>query len=179
MFRLSKSVLSLAAGAIALGMLILAAPRAAHALAAALVEVTNTSANPVITQSTNTEASQLVTLLLPVNTDLPPNSGLVAMCQFSVPSGESATPYAVPAGQHLVVTGMDINLGGGSAYIQLYLPWSGGNWAISNASLSTQGFQQIRYSSGIVFGSGSAVYVQNGGPSGSADVVIHGYLTAN
>lgn len=94
----------------------------------------------------------------------------------------SSSPFDLtdnPAGQHLVVTGMDVDLAGGPAYIQLYLPWNGGAWAISNALLSTQGFQQIHYNSGIVFGSGSQVYVQNGGNSGTADVVIHGYMTAN
>jgi hypothetical protein len=179
MFRLSKSVLSFGAGAVAIGALILIAPRAAHAVAATLVQVTNTTASPAITQSTNTQASQLVTLILPVNTALPPNSGLVAMYQFLAPSGPGATPYTVPAGQHLVVTGMDVNLAGGAAYIQLYLPWNGGAWAISNAFLSTQGFQQIQYPSGIVFDSGSQVYVQNGGNSGTADIAIHGYLSAN
>ena len=51
MFRLHKSVLSLAAGALALGVLILAAPRAAHAIAATLVQIRNTAANPAVTQS--------------------------------------------------------------------------------------------------------------------------------
>ena len=47
MFRLPKSVLRFGAGAIALVALILAAPKAAHAIAATLVTVTNTTANPV------------------------------------------------------------------------------------------------------------------------------------
>src|ERR1700733_9240450 len=123
MFKSFKRVVPYGAAPLVRGVRTAPPPVAVHAIAATLVEVTNTPAYPVITQSTNMEAAQLVTLLLPVNTDLPPNSGLVAMCQFLLPAGESATPYAVPAGQHLVVTGMDINLGGGPAYIQLYVPW--------------------------------------------------------
>jgi hypothetical protein len=40
----------------------LAAPRAAHAIAATLVQVVNTPSNPAITQSVPTQASQLVSL---------------------------------------------------------------------------------------------------------------------
>jgi hypothetical protein len=47
MFKLPKTVLSFGAGALALGGLILAAPRTAHAIAATLVQVTNTPADPV------------------------------------------------------------------------------------------------------------------------------------
>jgi hypothetical protein len=47
MFRLPKSVPFYGALAIAAGALILAAPRAAQAVASALVQVTNTVANPV------------------------------------------------------------------------------------------------------------------------------------
>jgi hypothetical protein len=47
MLRLPKTLLPFGAGALALGILMLAAPRAAHAIAATLVQVTNTPANPV------------------------------------------------------------------------------------------------------------------------------------
>ena len=50
MFRLPKSALSFGAGALAVAVLILAAPRGAHAIAATLVQVTNTAANPVPNQ---------------------------------------------------------------------------------------------------------------------------------
>ncbi len=180
MFRLSKSVLSFGVGALALGVLILAAPRASHALAAAFVVVTNTAADPVITQSTNAQASQLVELQLPLGSPLPPNSGAIAMSQVSIPSGQSTTPYVVPAGQHLVITGMDINVYGGASFVQLYLPSNLGNFAVSTAYLPNVGLQQIRYPSGIVAPAGSNVFVQTGGgASGSSvDVTIYGYLTA-
>jgi hypothetical protein len=50
MIRLSKSVGSLGAVALVAGVFTLTVPRAAHAVAAALVQVTNTSANPVLNQ---------------------------------------------------------------------------------------------------------------------------------
>ena len=56
MFRPSKTVLSFGAGALAVLALTLAAPKAAHAIAATLVQVTNTAANPVITQGRDNEA---------------------------------------------------------------------------------------------------------------------------
>jgi hypothetical protein len=104
-FQLPKSVLSFGAGALALGILVLTAPHAAHALAATLVQVTNTAASPAVTESTNRLASQQVLLSLPVNGYLDAAVGLVAMHQFTLPSGVAPEQYAVPAGQNLVITG--------------------------------------------------------------------------
>jgi hypothetical protein len=56
MFRLSKTVLSFGAGALAVMALTLGAPKAAHALAATLVQVTNTAANPVVNQERDNQA---------------------------------------------------------------------------------------------------------------------------
>ena len=50
MIRLSKSVVSFGAVALVAVAATLAVPRTAHAVAAALVQVTNTSANPVLNQ---------------------------------------------------------------------------------------------------------------------------------
>ncbi len=177
MFRLPKSVLSIAASALALGLLIVAAPRAAHAIAASLVEVTNTTAYPVITQSTNLQASQIVELMVPQGAEINQSSGLVAMRQFSLPAGPASAPYTVPAGQNLVITGVELDVES-ATYFSIYLPWGGGNFGISNAQLPV-GFQQIKYPSGIVVPAGSLVYCGTlyGGSVG--DVLIHGYLTAN
>jgi hypothetical protein len=178
MFQLPKSVLSFGAGAVALGILVLTAPRAAHAIAATLVQVTNTAADPAITQSANTQASQLVELTLPLNVFLNEAAGLVAMHQFLEPAGVAAESYVVPTGHSLVITGIDMNVSPGGINFSLFLPWSGGNWGISNALLPA-GFQQIRYSSGIVVPAGAFVNIgaPNGGSAG--DVLIHGYLTLN
>ena len=60
MFR--KRILSYGAVALAAAVLILATPPAARAIAATLVQVTNTSVNPAVAQSPDTQAAQLVRL---------------------------------------------------------------------------------------------------------------------
>lgn len=62
MFKSSKRIVSFGACAVALGILALTAPKAAHAFAATLVQVTNTALNPVVAQSPTTQASQLINL---------------------------------------------------------------------------------------------------------------------
>jgi len=47
-------------------VLTLVAPRAAHAAVAALVQVTNTIANPAVTEDTSRAASQIVHLITQV-----------------------------------------------------------------------------------------------------------------
>ncbi len=179
MIQLPKSVLSLAAGAVALGMLTLTAPKAAHALAATLVQITNTTADPAITQSTNMQASQLVELQLPGGATLEPGSGPTAMRQVSMPAGQSASDYHVPQGQNLVITGVDVNVYDAGGNVQIYIPSNAGSYSVSNAYLPNIGFQQIKYSSGLVAPSGSLVSSAFYSTAGAADVIIHGYLTAN
>jgi hypothetical protein len=58
----TKSVLSFGAAVFAVGALLLAVPRTAHAVAAILVQVTNTAVNAAITQSVPSQAAQLVNL---------------------------------------------------------------------------------------------------------------------
>jgi hypothetical protein len=48
MIRLRVSALAVGGIVLAAGLLILAAPRTVHAVAAALVQVTNTASNPVV-----------------------------------------------------------------------------------------------------------------------------------
>lgn len=89
MTRISNSILSYGAVALAAGALTLALPQAAHAVAAALVQVTNTAANPVINQ----------------NVDSPGRSPYVqsAACSSSSSNTCFATFPAVPANKRLVV----------------------------------------------------------------------------
>ncbi len=106
MFRPPKSVLSYGAVAVATGILMLAAPRAAHAIAATLVQVTNTAANPAITQGVEKLASQNVLLVSSAGLVLPHGS---AVLQQMFPNGTvDASPFVVPAGQTLVVTTIDL-----------------------------------------------------------------------
>jgi hypothetical protein len=176
MFKPSKSVLSFGAGALALGVLILAAPRAAHALAATLVQVTNTSANPAITQSVLTQASQLVSLY--GCQCLANEVGLTNYYSF-IPQGAAinSAPYTVPANQSLVVTDIDASpFGCGTVLLNINASIAAG----PSAQLYLQGpvAPHVQYRSGVVFPPGSAPGVQTSGCPELA-VYLHGYLTSN
>jgi hypothetical protein len=70
MIRIPKPVVSFGGLFLAVGLITLAIPRTTHALAAALVQVNNTTENPAITQSVPSQASRLVYL----TANLPPNT---------------------------------------------------------------------------------------------------------
>jgi hypothetical protein len=99
MFR--KPIFSLGAVALAATALFLAAPRAAHAIAATLVQVTNTAANPAITQGTEKQAAQIAEL----NCTWSPGDAEDA-CQMEDLSGASSPYTANP--QNYVITGVDL-----------------------------------------------------------------------
>jgi hypothetical protein len=105
MFRLPKSVLHFGAAAIALFALILAAPRTVHAIAATLVQITNTSANPVIAQAIGQSSAQMLTLVAQTAGS---NETFAAFDS----SLNKTIPYVVPAGQHFVVNAVDIDIPG-------------------------------------------------------------------
>lgn len=113
MFRIPKTVLSIGAGALALGALILAAPRTAHALAATLVQVTNTSANPVINLDVDSAGRNAY--------------ASVASCSQGANEFCYATFSPVPAGMRLVVerVSASASLSSGTYVAQLQLSGSG------------------------------------------------------
>jgi len=153
----------------------LAAPRAVHAIAATLVQVTNTAANPVLTQSTPSQASQLVELRVLVT-----NSSALFNPMALVAPIEDIPTYTVPANQALVVTSADLSPLGctGTAEVGLtglnqlkkwYAPYNG----------ATTHFE---YPSGFVLTAGSVpeVSVPNfANSSCTVYVEMHGYLTFN
>ena len=155
------------------GTIAVTTPRAAHAVAAALVQITNTTANPGITQDATLAASQIVTLGIgPADLE----TGSEPMQQYLPGSGLTGTAYVVPAGQHLVITGLDVQIYFGSG--TLSLGPGGGVGPVENFNLqSAQGTQQFQFPAGFVFPAGSNVVV--GMNSGSVWVVARGYLTAN
>jgi hypothetical protein len=176
MFKRSKSVLTFGAGALALGVLMFAAPRAAHALAATLVQVTNTVANPAIAQSPNGQAAQLVQLsnLLALNT------GFIS---FSSVTGNITLPnYAVPANQSLVITAVDLSPIGTCPSIveaRLSSPSQQKVWFLPSGVLT-----HLEYPSGIVLPPASnplAVFAFGGPPNAACTLYwdMHGYLTSN
>jgi hypothetical protein len=94
MFKLPKNLSVYGAAALAVATLVLATPRAAHAIAATLVQVTNTTANPV----PNLDAERIARIPYE-STQQPqgncPNSNLIQACNFAF------TPP--PTGYRLVV----------------------------------------------------------------------------
>src|SRR5580700_11168682 len=93
-----RTLMGWGAMALAVTLLILAAPKAAHAIVATLVQVANTSANPAITQDVSRLPSQSVELHCFPN----------AVCSQIVPSGGISCCYSVPVGSSLVITTVQI-----------------------------------------------------------------------
>jgi hypothetical protein len=183
MIRIPKSVVSFGAVAVVAGGLTLAVPRAAHALAAALVQVANTPASPAITQSANGQAAQLVQLSAIVNPSNPFGQvfgGLTAGHQLT-------SPYSAPNNQSLVVTAVDVsppaNCTSGSFSVKLSS--TAGELPLWTASAPSTG--HFEYPSGIVFSPGATPNIQNvftnniGGPFCNEAIVVnlYGYLTFN
>ena len=181
MVRIPKSMLSFGAFALAAGVLTLAVPRAAHAVAAALVQVSNTTENPAITQSVPSQASRLVYL----TTNLPPNTS----------SGffSGGVAYSLPAGESLVVTAVDITPSfecTTGAY--LFILTGNNSFGLGSAddsmmwNLSPPNTGHFTYPSGIVFAPGSSPEIEFragnntiGFCGDGATVNMLGYLTSN
>jgi hypothetical protein len=179
MIRLSKSVLAVGGVVLAGGLIMVMNPRAVHAVSAALVQVTNTAANPAVTQSVGAQAGNLVHLSCAV-----PLSGLSVTCNRVAADTSITTNYTVPAGESLVITAMDVwPLG----------PVCPGTYTISLGSPSFAGvFLQLPatdppatihfvYPSGPVIGEGITPTLASSSSAcdSSLEVVaIFGYLTA-
>lgn len=180
MFRLNKSVLSFGAGAFALGVLMLAVPGAAHAIGT-LVQVTNTAANPAVTQDVAKLASQNV-ILVSSTGGVSPHGNTVLQQMFSNGTIESS-PFVVPAGQNLVVTTVDLlpDYGfpaAGSDLVGIYNNVSGllrAQFSVPNTTSTQQQFPN-----GFVFPAGESVLACDYGVSSSpVTFTVHGYLTSN
>jgi hypothetical protein len=174
MTRLSKSVLSFVPVALAAGALTLAVPRAAHAVAAAvLVQVLNTSANPAITQSAPSQAAQLVNLQ--GNTSGPTFSTFVFVSGGIITGIGTPPSYSVPATQSLVITDVDIQPNcSGQVDIVIGNETESMDWSVSGPNTS-----HFEYRSGTVLPPGSTPHVAGSSPSCPVDVRMHGYLTTN
>jgi hypothetical protein len=174
MTRLSKSILSFASVALAAGGLTLVVPRAAHAVAAAvLVQVLNTSANPAITQSAPSQAAQLINL--EGNTSGPVFSTFVFVSGGVVVGIGTPPSYSVPANQSLVITDVDIQPSC-SAPVEIVIGPENESMAWSVSGPNTTHFE---YHSGTVFPAGSTPHVAGSSPACPVDVRLHGYLTLN
>lgn len=158
-------------------VLVLAIPREVHAVAAALVQVTNTSANPAVTEDISREASQIVHLTT-LGKAYVANASMTQLHQY-IPGGTIGPGYVVPAGQNLVITSIEASVfTAGENYLNLYDSTTSGQreyWYMPNVGLT-----QLQFPSGFVYPAGSSVYVYIGGQGTTQMAVdVHGYLTAN
>ena len=159
-------------------VLTLAVPREVHAIAAALVQVTNTTGNPAVTEDISKQASQIVHLTTLGKANVL-NNTMTELHQY-IPGGTFGPPYVVPAGQNLVITSIEASvLTPGNNFLNLY-----DNTTIGQREywyLPTVGLTQLTFPSGFVFPAGSSVYVYIGGEGSTTQMVVdvHGYLTAN
>jgi hypothetical protein len=140
-------------------------PRTAHALVAALVQVSNTPAAPAITLDVSRLASQNVQLLCVG----------IQNCAQILPDGTSPAPfYIVPAGSSLVITSVQINTAGAGS-VQMT---QGNSSAVSTRAFWTfaaGGSFEFQYLSGIVISSGSDLSVDGFIPP-YEEAFLTGYL---
>jgi hypothetical protein len=176
MERFRKYSLPVAAAAMLAVVLTLAAPRAVHAVTAALVNVTNTADNPAVTQSINQLTSQNVYLV--TNAGAVPGGFDSSIQDF--PNGTLASkPFVVPAGQNLVVTTIEVFPAGTNqgTYLLVLSDGASGRKGLRVPAVYSTQFQ---YPSGIVFAAGKSVQLFNDPSSpGVVAISVHGYLTSN
>ena len=188
-FRISKSALSWGGVAAAAILFTLAVPRAAHAVAAALVQVTNTASSPVISQSIGNQAAQIVE----IECGYIPDSQTRHGCNLIPPTGIIPSPppevYTVPDSQTLVVTSVDILSGSAAgspcmspALAQVVTIMPGGEFGVPRKSWivpSGAGTVHYVYPSGILFEPGFNINgVVNNATACTLTLDMHGYLTA-
>ena len=172
-------LLPIGGGLVVISALTLFTPRTMHAVAAALVQVTNTLSNPAITHDTSRAASQVVLLTTPGGVSLFAGQE-VQMVQLIPTLGDSSSTYTVPTGQNLVLTGVEFNIFSANPNTYVYLGHSTSTGLTPDEPflLPNAGHQEFRLGSGVVVPAGSYVYVSNTGGA-LINAVIHGYLTAN
>jgi|ERR1017187_984609 hypothetical protein len=178
MKRFRKYTFPAAVAAILAVTLTLAAPRAVHAVTAALVNVTNTAASPAITAGVNRLASQNVFLTGSPGTLA---TGQVETLRQEAPDGSvSGSSFVVPAGQSLVVTNIEVMpMSSGTWSLEIH-NFSSGNYRYTLPNLASGQLTQFQFATGIVFPAGESVAFGNttlGFFTGS--IFVHGYLTSN
>jgi hypothetical protein len=167
MIRNSKSIFSFGALCLAAGVLILAVPRTAHAVAAALVQVTNAAASPANTEDTSRQASQLVHLSFNPNNSFPDN------CVQILPNGVRE-PFTVPQGQNLVITAVDFNLNESVSLVSVGLTGQQVFWSVPG-----MGTTHLAYPSGIVIPSATYPNLVASVIGSASTVDMFGYFTTN
>jgi hypothetical protein len=140
-------------------------PRTADGLVAALVQVSNSAAAPAITQDVSRLASQNVELVCVG----------IHNCIQILPDGSSPSPtYIVPAGSSLVITTVQINTAG-SGSAQLNQAGSSTESTRVSWTFAAGGSFEFQYPSGIVFSSGSDLFISTVTPP-FEEAILSGYL---
>jgi hypothetical protein len=171
-----------ALGTICIAALLIAAlaPKTTHGIATLLVQITNTTANPVPSFDVSKSAAQNVWLIC---FDGNPFFAVIGPCQAVIPSGIATETYVVPAGQNLVITDIDVQTPGGGGTIPFgfipsttcpscagYYPTT--QWSVPNDAAN----HQIHYESGLVFPAGTSMLPVTTSRS-TFPFTLHGYLT--
>ncbi len=108
-----KAIVPLLGVAVVVLVLLIATPRAVHAIVATVVQVANTSANPVpVTTPTHlgVPLSSLVALNCMIS-----GTTCSSFRQIDASGNQAATDYTIPAGQTLLVTDVEWEAIGGTA----------------------------------------------------------------
>jgi hypothetical protein len=187
MIRISKSVFAVGGVVIAAGLITFTNPKAVHAVAAALVEVTNTATNPVVTQGIGQQAGEIVNLECPSN----------GQACFAITSTTGnltvGTPFQVPAGKSFVVTSVDITINpidSGCTGLRNFFLLGDNNGApfeffARRWLLEPNQNYHFAYPTGIVFASTSYIILQDTNgcysqyPAFDDLIYLQGYLTAS
>jgi hypothetical protein len=163
-------------------LLSLVAPRAAHALAATLVQVANTAAAPGVTQDVSRLASQNIAFSTTLQT-----GGLAGQLQVVGKDGVVGSFYTVPAGQTLIITSVDflplgafnfapvVTLRDFSNQGSSYSLW----WAPPGVTAAGAVSSQFTYPAGIAIQSGiTPSLTASQGWTGNLFIQLRGYLTS-
>jgi hypothetical protein len=165
MKRMGKMLAMILSAGLVAAVATMFSPRTAHALVAALVQVSNTPAAPAITLDVSRLVSQNVQLLC-VGTQ---------NCSQILPDGSSPVQtYIVPAGSSLVITTVQINIAG-SGSVQMNQANSSAVITRAFWTFAAGGSFEFQYPAGIVFSSGSDVSV-NGVTPPFEEAMLTGYL---
>jgi hypothetical protein len=167
MIHISKSVLAVGGVVLAGGVITLLTPRTVHALVAALVQVTNTASNPVVTQS--------VEQINPVQ----------VFCEVGPCKDGGGNVYVVPSAFNLVVTAIDLT---GCASNQTTAVLQ----QVSPPPFSIPGFPRIPitlpattntthliYPSGIQFSGMTTLSFSASQGCNTSGATVYGYLSTN
>jgi hypothetical protein len=173
MVRLSKSAMAVGGAVLAAGLIGFTNPKTVHALAAALVQVTNTATNPVVTAEVSRTAAQTVSLYMGQNND----GSRTPFLEMIPGGGVNSDAYVVPDGESLVITEIDIQARN-AGFFQLTPVTTGSSGMNFNQLFEVpddSATHQFLFPNGIVWPSGHNVPYS--ATAGIGQVVLRGYLT--